>query len=127
MISGAGVAWLINHFYKPVATISKTIVKETTINEISESVEKTSESLAAVAQYAAPENTTRVVQDITSKISLPNVALWFLNVNPLTFSNKKETGFLSFQSEFREWERGPEACPFAAHRRPGACARRSGF
>lgn len=77
LISGAGVAWLINHFYKPVATISKTIVKETVVNEISEGAEKTSESLAAAAQYAAHENTTRVFQDITSKISLPNVALWF--------------------------------------------------
>ncbi|MEK6952638.1 MAG: helix-turn-helix domain-containing protein [Nanoarchaeota archaeon] len=72
LILGIGVAGLINYFYKPFAVVSNTVVNNIDVNE------RLAESASAGAMKAAPEMAPQAMQEIISKISLPNVALWFL-------------------------------------------------
>ncbi|MBI2498871.1 helix-turn-helix domain-containing protein [Candidatus Woesearchaeota archaeon] len=71
LILGIGAAGLINYFYKPFAVVSSTVVNN--VNE--QVVESTS---AGAMMKVAPEVAPQAMQEIISKINLPNVALWFL-------------------------------------------------
>ena len=73
LILGIGAAGLINYFYKPFAVVSSTVVNNVDVNE------RLAESASAGAMMkAAPEVVPQAMQEIISKINLPNVALWFL-------------------------------------------------